>query len=58
MVELQQQTQRKSDELDNLPEVLRDDRSLDSKLQSKLNPTTQHSTTNETEPIITTSKPI
>ncbi|CAF2372672.1 unnamed protein product [Rotaria sp. Silwood2] len=35
---LQRQIQEKLDQLENLPELLQDDRSLDTQLQSKLNP--------------------
>jgi len=38
MITLQREVREKSDEFETLPELLRDDANLDSKLQSKLNP--------------------
>jgi hypothetical protein len=54
LVELQRQVLEKSDELQILPELLRDDIILDSQLQTKLNPNIFHQTptTYEFEPMI------
>ncbi|CAF0796830.1 unnamed protein product [Rotaria sp. Silwood1] len=51
---LQRQIVEKIDQLTNLPELIQDDRSLDTKLQSKLNPNTFNpdSTTHVTESVI------
>jgi hypothetical protein len=58
MITLQREVREKSDEFETLPELLRDDANLDSKLQSKLNPNifNQNLSIHETEPII--SSPI
>jgi hypothetical protein len=58
LVSLQRQVVEKSDQLEALTELFHDDISLDSNLQSKLNPEilNQIPTTHETEPIISSSK--